>query len=112
MAWVPHAIRFAGELWLAPAEHQADVREADLAALAPALAPRPVRRPSATIGASPLNLWLHTAPQPTCAARSTGTSRSRRGAPQLAGFELGTDIAIMSADPVLEAAALRDALPV
>ena len=36
-AWVPEASRFNGELWLAPAGHQADFREADLAAVAPAL---------------------------------------------------------------------------
>ena len=36
-AWVPDASRFNGELWLAPAAHEADFRAADPGAVAPAL---------------------------------------------------------------------------
>ena len=39
-AWVPEASRFNGELWLAPAAHEADFRAADTGALAPALRAR------------------------------------------------------------------------
>ena len=42
-AWVPAALRFSHELWLAPREHQPDVREADLRPLAHDPAPRPRR---------------------------------------------------------------------
>ena len=44
-AWVPAASRFPGELWIAPAEHAADFREADVAA--------PRHRPAARAGRDP-----------------------------------------------------------
>lgn len=109
-AWVPAASRFAYELWLAPLEHNADVREADPAALGAALRRALVAVRTATAGA-PCNLWIHTAPADLrgpfhwhveIAPRLTG----------FAGFELGTDIAIVSVDPVAAAAALRAAAAV
>ncbi len=108
-AWVPAAARFAYELWLAPLEHAADVRKADPAALGAALRRALVAVKTATAGA-PCNLWIHTAPADLrgpfhwhveIAPRLTG----------IAGFELGTDIAIVSVDPVVAAADLRSAAP-
>ena len=109
-AWVPAASRFAYELWLAPLEHAADVRAADPAALGAALRRALVAVRTATAGA-PCNLWIHTAPADLrgpfhwhveIAPRLTG----------IAGFELGTDIAIVSVDPAAAAAALRAAAAV
>ena len=60
-AWVPAALRFSHELWLAPEEHQPDVREADLRPLARALR-RALAALDAATGGAPLNFWLHTAP--------------------------------------------------
>lgn len=109
VAWVPAAMRFNGELWLAPAAHEPDVRQAGMLPLARGLR-RALVATMATIGDAPLNMWLHTAPR-----ELTGTFHwhveiaPRRS--QLAGFELGTDITLMAADPVAVAAALRAALP-
>lgn len=109
IAWTPHASRFSHELWLAPAEHEDDVRDADPASLGNALRRALVAVRTATAGA-PCNLWIHTAPADLrgpfhwhveIAPRLSG----------IAGFELGTDIAIVSADPVVVATALRAALP-
>ena len=50
-AWVPDASRFNGELWLAPAAHEADFRAADPAAVAPALR-RALTAVKASIGAA------------------------------------------------------------
>ena len=108
-AWVPAATRFPGELWLAPEEHAADFRDADVAPLAPALRRALVATRVAT-GGGPLNLWLHTAPADLrggfhwhleIAPRITG----------LAGFELGAEIALVSLGPETAAEALREALP-
>lgn len=107
-AWVPEALRFAGELWVAPVEHQADFREAETRPLAAALR-RLLRATTATIGDTPLNLWLHTAPRELRGTFHWHIEIAPRRT-QLAGFELGADIALMSTDPVREAAALRDAL--
>jgi UDPglucose--hexose-1-phosphate uridylyltransferase len=108
-AWVPAALRYSHELWLAPREHQADVREADLRPLARTLRPALVALDEAT-GGAPLNFWLHTAP-----ADVRGTFHWHLElAPRLstlAGFELGTDIALVAADPQRDAARLRAAWP-
>jgi len=108
-AWVPAAMRFSHELWLAPREHEADLRDTDLAPLAATLGRALVAADAATSGA-PLNFWLHTAP-----ARLRGPFHWHlEMAPRLsgiAGFELGTDIALVAADPVEAAAALRAAWP-
>ena len=108
-AWVPEASRFNGELWLAPTAHEADFRSADLADVAPALR-RALTAVKACIGGAPLNFWLHTAP-----ADLRGTFHWHLElAPRtttLAGFELGTDIAIVIKDPLAAAAEYRAALP-
>jgi len=109
VAWVPAAPRFQYELWLAPAEHADDVRTADPAALGAALRRALIAVKTATAGA-PSNLWIHTAPADLrgpfhwhveIAPRLSG----------IAGFELGSDIAIVSVDPLVAAAALRAAAP-
>lgn len=109
VSWAPAAPRFQYELWLAPAEHDADVRTAAPAALGEALRRALVAVRTATSGA-PCNLWVHTAPADLrgpfhwhieIAPRLSG----------IAGFELGSDIAIVSVDPVAAAAALRAAAP-
>jgi UDPglucose--hexose-1-phosphate uridylyltransferase len=108
VAWVPAATRFASELWMAPAAHQSDIREADLTPLAPALR-RALAAVIATTGDAALNLWLHTAP-----AEPRGNFHWHfELAPRvsgIAGFELATDMAIVSIDPEAAAAALRKAL--
>jgi UDPglucose--hexose-1-phosphate uridylyltransferase len=108
-AWVPAAMRFSHELGLAPHQHEADVRDADLAPLAAGLRRALVAVHTAT-GGAPLNFWLHTAP-----ADLRGTFHWHlEMAPRLsgiAGFELGTDIALVAADPVKAAGALRAAWP-
>lgn len=109
VAWVPAASRFAGELWLAPAEHQADFRDADPAALAPALRAVLYAAAAACEGA-PLNLWLHTAPSELRGTFHWHIEIVPRVA-AIAGFELGTDIALVSVAPEAAAAALRAALP-
>ena len=108
-AWTPAAPRFACELWLAPVAHAADVRDADPAALGTALRRALVAVTTATAGA-PFNLWFHSAP-----ADLRGTYHWHvEVAPRLneiAGFELATDVAVVSVDPVAGAAALRAAAP-
>jgi UDPglucose--hexose-1-phosphate uridylyltransferase len=108
-AWVPAAMRFSHELWLAPRVHEADVRDADLAPLAAALG-RALAAVHTATGGAPLNFWLHTAP-----AELRGPFHWHlEVAPRLsgiAGFELGTDIALVAADPATAAAALRAAWP-
>ena len=76
-AWVPEATRFNGELWLAPATHEADFREADAGALAPALR----RVLTAVRRSSPARRSTSgcTRRRRTCAARSTGTWSWLRG---------------------------------
>jgi len=108
-AWVPAAPRFPGELWLAPEDHAADFREADVTPVARALRRALVATRVATAGA-PLNLWLHTAP----ADLRGGFHWHIEMAPRLtgiAGFELGAEIALVSLDPEDAARALREALP-
>ena len=108
VVWTPEAPRFAYEVWLAPAEHAADVRRADPAAFAGAL--------KATLGAvdtvtdrGPLNLWIHTAPADLRGPYHWHVEIAPRRS-GIAGFELGTDIGLVSVDPVAAAAALRAAL--
>jgi UDPglucose--hexose-1-phosphate uridylyltransferase len=109
VAWAPAASRFQYELWLAPADHAADVRTADPAALGEALRRALLAVRTAT-GGAPLDLWIHTAPADLrgpfhwhveIAPRLSG----------IAGFELGSDIAIVTVDPANAAAALRAAGP-
>ncbi len=108
-AWVPAASRFPGELWLAPAEHEADVCAAEMRPLAAALR-RALAATRAALDDAPLNLWLHTAP-----ADLRGTFHWHvEIAPRLtaiAGFELGAEIGLVSLDPEAAAEALRAALP-
>ena len=108
-AWVPGALRFSNELWLAPREHQADVREADLRPLAHTLR-RALAALRAATGGAPLNFWLHTAPGGLRGPFHWHLELAPRLS-TLAGFELGTDIAVVAADPVADAAALRAAWP-
>ncbi len=108
-AWVPEASRFNGELWLAPAAHEADFRGADLDSLAPALRRALVAVKTATAGA-PLNLWLHTAPADLRGPFHWHLELAPRTA-TIAGFELGSDIAVVTKDPVAAAAEYRAALP-
>jgi UDPglucose--hexose-1-phosphate uridylyltransferase len=107
--WVPSATRFNGELWLAPSAHEADFRAADTRAVAPALR-RALTAVKASIGGAPLNFWLHTAP-----AGARGTFHWHlEFAPRtatLAGFELGTDMALVTKAPEAAAAEYRAALP-
>ena len=108
-AWVPEASRFNGELWLAPAAHEADFRSADPAGVAPALR-RTLTAVKACIGSAPLNFWLHTAPADLRGTFHWHLELAPRTA-TLAGFELGTDIAIVIKDPVAAAGEYRAALP-
>jgi len=108
VAWVPAATRFACELWLAPAAHQSDIREADLRPLAPALR-RALAAVVAATGDAPLNLWLHTAPTEPRGSFHWHLELAPRVS-GIAGFELATDMALVSVDPEAAAAALREAL--
>lgn len=108
-AWAPEASRFNGELWLAPDDHQADFREADLAAFAPALRRALTAVKAATPGA-PLNFWLHTAPADLRGPFHWHLEIAPRTS-ALAGFELGTDIAVVTKDPAAAAGEYRAALP-
>jgi UDPglucose--hexose-1-phosphate uridylyltransferase len=108
-AWVPDACRFNGELWLAPREHQADFRDADTEALAPALR-RALTAVKASVNGAPLNFWLHTAPAELRGPFHWHLEVAPRTA-TLAGFELGSDITVVIKDPVLAAQEYRAALP-
>ena len=108
-AWVPAALRFSHELWLAPREHQADVREAGMRPLARTLR-RALAALHAATGGAPLNFWLHTAPRELRGPFHWHLELAPRLS-TLAGIELGTDIAVVAADPVADAAALRAAWP-
>jgi UDPglucose--hexose-1-phosphate uridylyltransferase len=108
VAWVPAATRFAGEVWLAPEAHQPDIREADLRPLAPALR-RALAAVVAATGGAPLNLWLHTAPTEPRGSFHWHFELAPRIS-GIAGFELATDMALVSVDPEAAAAALREAL--
>jgi len=109
VAWVPEASRFNGELWLAPAAHEADFRDADVGALAPALRRALVAVKTAIAGA-PLNFWLHTAPADLRGPFHWHLELAPRTA-AIAGFELGSDIALVTKDPAAAAADYRAALP-
>jgi UDPglucose--hexose-1-phosphate uridylyltransferase len=108
-AWVPDACRFNGELWLAPKEHQPDFRDADTAAFAPALR-RALTAVKASLKGAPLNFWLHTAPAELRGPFHWHLELAPRTA-TLAGFELGSDIAVVIKDPLLAAQDYRAALP-
>jgi UDPglucose--hexose-1-phosphate uridylyltransferase len=108
-AWVPEASRFNGELWLAPAAHDADARAADSEALAPALR-RCLVAVKAVAGDAPLNFWLHTAPAELRGPFHWHLEVAPRTA-AFAGFELGSDIALVTKDPGEAAAEYRAALP-
>lgn len=108
-AWVPEATRFNGELWLAPAVHEADFRSADTVALAPALR-RVLAAVKASIGAAPLNFWLHTAPADLRGPFHWHLEFAPRTS-TLAGFELGTGIHVVIKEPEAAAAEYRAALP-
>jgi UDPglucose--hexose-1-phosphate uridylyltransferase len=105
VAWVPAAPRFPYELWLTPAAHEADVRTADPELLGAALRRALVAVKTATAGA-PSNLWVHTAPADLRAPFHWHVEIAPRLS-GIAGFELGSDIAIVSVDPVAAAARLR-----
>jgi UDPglucose--hexose-1-phosphate uridylyltransferase len=108
-AWVPEASRFNGEVWLAPAKHEADFRAADPIAVAPALR-RVLAAVKASIGGAPLNFWLHTAPADLRGPFHWHLELAPRTA-ALAGFELGTDIALVTKAPEAAAAEYRAVLP-
>ena len=108
-AWVPAAPRFSGELWLAPRQHEADFRQADLRPLALTLRRALVAVDAATTGA-PLNLWLHTAPTDLRGPFHWHVELAPR-LTSLAGLELGADIAIVTLEPEAAASALRAAWP-
>jgi UDPglucose--hexose-1-phosphate uridylyltransferase len=107
VAWTPLAPRFPGELWLAPADHQTDFRQADVAATAQAL--RRALAATAATADGAFNYWLHTAPADLRGAFHWHFEIApRRSA--IAGFELGSDMAICGLDPWEAAARLRAAL--
>jgi UDPglucose--hexose-1-phosphate uridylyltransferase len=108
-AWVPAASRFNGELWLAPARHQADFRTANPDALAPALR-RALTAVRSSIGGAPLNFWLHTAPADLRGPLHWHLEFAPRTS-TLAGFELGTGIHVVTKAPEGAAADYRAALP-
>ncbi len=108
-AWVPDASRFNGELWLAPAVHAADFRRADPRRRGAALR-RALTAVKASIGGAPLNFWLHTAPADLRGPFHWHLEFAPRSA-TLAGFELGTDIAVVTKAPEAAAAEYRAALP-
>ncbi len=108
-AWTPAASRFNGELWLAPAAHEADVRATDPHVLAPALR-RTLTAVKASIGGAPLNFWLHSAPADLRGPFHWHLELAPRTA-ALAGFELGTDIALIVKSPETAAREYRAALP-
>jgi UDPglucose--hexose-1-phosphate uridylyltransferase len=108
-AWVPAAARWPYELWLAPAEHQPDYRDASLLETARTLR-RALAAQDAITGGAALNYWLHTAPADLRGAYHWHFEMAPRTT-TAAGFELGTDVTIDEVDPVQAAAELREALP-
>jgi UDPglucose--hexose-1-phosphate uridylyltransferase len=108
-AWVPAATRFAGELWLAPTEHQEDVRAARLRPLAAGLR-RALTAVSLATDGAPLNAWLHTAPATLRGAFHWHLEIAPRLS-TLAGLELGADIGLVGVDPEDAAQAYREVLP-
>lgn len=108
-AWTPAAGRFNGELWLAPGDHQPDFRDASPALVAPALR-RVLTAVKTSLPGAPLNFWLHTAPAELRGPYHWHLELAPRTA-ALAGFELGTDIAVTTTLPEAAAADYRAALP-
>jgi UDPglucose--hexose-1-phosphate uridylyltransferase len=107
--WTPDASRFNGEVWVAPAEHQTDFRDADVTVLAPALR-RALRAVRASATDAPLNFWLHTAPAELRGPFHWHLEIAPRTS-TLAGFELGSDITLVIKDPIVAAAEYRATLP-
>ena len=62
------------------------------------------------IAGAPLNFWLHTAPADLRGPFHWHLELAPRTA-MIAGFELGSDIALVTKDPVAAAADYRAALP-
>jgi len=128
VAWTPNASRWPYEVRLAPREHEPDFLRAEPDAVGFALKSVLAAVAAATDDA-PLNAWLHTVPCPTDArgeAVAGGPVEGTGGEPApafhwhieiaprlttLAGFELGTGIAIDTVEPREAAARLRAALP-
>ena len=108
VAWTPNAARFGYELWLAPREHQEAFGRAAAPVVARALQ-RALRALDAVTGNGALNYWLHTAPFAGAGPFHWHIEIAPKTA-VLAGFELGTDIAVNVVDPVRVAALLRAAL--
>jgi UDPglucose--hexose-1-phosphate uridylyltransferase len=108
-AWVPAAARWPYELWLAPADHQADFRDGSMLGTARALR-RALAAQDAVTGGAALNYWLHSAPADLRGAYHWHVEMAPRTT-VAAGFELGTDVTIDDVDPLQAAAALREALP-
>jgi UDPglucose--hexose-1-phosphate uridylyltransferase len=112
VAWTPDASRYPYEVWLTPVHHAADFRSAGapaVKALAVALK-RVLAAVDNVTGGAPLNWWLHTAPfelrgpfhwHVEIAPRTTA----------LAGFELGSGMAVDVVEPRDAAARLVAALP-
>ena len=107
VAWTPEASRFAYEVWLAPAEHEADFRRAAAPDVAGALR-RALSAIARVTAGAPLNYWLHTAPNDLTGPFHWHIEIAPR-LTTLAGFELGTDIAIAIVDPEQAARELRAA---
>ena len=108
-AWVPAASRWPYELWLAPAEHQPDFRDASVLETAKVLR-RTLAAQDAVTGGAALNYWLHSAPADLRGAYHWHIEMAPRTT-VAAGFELATDVTIDDVDPVQAAAELRHALP-
>ena len=116
VAWAPDASRWPYEVRLAPRAHEPDFLRAEPGAVAAALKRALAAIVTAT-GDAPLNAWLHTVPCPADAEHGGSTPPFHwhiEVAPRLttlAGFELGTGIAIDTVEPREAAARLRAALP-
>ena len=117
VAWAPEASRWPYEVRLAPRAHEPDFLRAEPGAVAAALKMALAAIATAT-GDAPLNAWLHTVPCRPDAGRQGEPSPPFHWhieiAPRLttlAGFELGTGIAIDTVEPREAAARLRAALP-
>ena len=110
VAWAPKASRWPYEVRLAPRAHEPDFVRAEPDAVALALK-RALAAVAAATGDAPFNAWLHTVP---CASDEPAPTFHwhLEIAPRLAtlaGFELGTGIAIDPVEPREAAAHLRAA---
>jgi len=117
VAWAPGASRWPYEVRLAPRAHEPDFLRAEPEAVAVALK-RALSAIATTTGDAPLNAWLHTVPcRPDTPEHGDPVQPFHwhiEVAPRLttlAGFELGTGIAIDTVEPREAAARLRAALP-